>query len=631
MAAAEVPTAMARVCSTLDEVADALDAMGAPHVVKDDGLAAGKGVVVTDDREAALDHARACLAKQDGRVVVEEFLDGPEVSLFCLCDGSTVIPLAPAQDFKRVGDGDAGPNTGGMGAYSPLDWAPASLVDELVSRVAQPTVDEMARRGTPFVGVLYLGLALTSRGPRVIEFNARFGDPETQVVLARLRTPLGGLLLAAARGQLDRVGALSWATNHAVTVVVAAAQLPRHAAHRRPHHGPRGGHRGPRHLRPPRRHRARHRRHAGLGGRSGAVRGGGGGEPHPGARTRLRGGRPDRARGLAPPHRHRPGRRARRAPRRLTASPRLLARAAPETGRSGPETVRGGQQVGGGRAQSPRRAAAQPTTPTAADAAITTAKSAPGRSGSCQAIAAPVAAIAAACATDAMRLDAAVMRPWSATGASARSWVDNVGDTTPMPSPATPQSTRPGDDRQHVDTRQRRPRDPDGDEGEADAQPSHRSDPSLDHVEPVQLRSRRPAQAGHREAGAGRRRSEPVDRREHERDEAARRAERRRDEPAQRHQRRYAAGEPQRPGRQHRPGRRSEDGQPGDDQCGAEDAVRPRSAQERATRGERGQAHGGERRPRVRHGAPGPTTRSRPPAPPRRSAVRGAGGGRRGR
>ena len=134
MAAADVPTAMARVCTTLDEVADALDALGAPHVVKDDGLAAGKGVVVTEDRAEALAHAEACLAKEGGVVVIEEFLDGPEVSLFCLCDGSTVIPLAPAQDFKRVGDGDQGPNTGGMGAYSPLDWAPASLVDELVTQ-----------------------------------------------------------------------------------------------------------------------------------------------------------------------------------------------------------------------------------------------------------------------------------------------------------------------------------------------------------------------------------------------------------------------------------------------------------------------------------------------------------------
>ncbi len=157
MAAADVPTALAHVCGTLDEVTDALDALGAPHVVKDDGLAAGKGVVVTDDRAEALAHAEACLAKDGGRVVIEEFLDGPEVSLFCLCDGSTVVPLAPAQDFKRVGDDDRGPNTGGMGAYSPLDWAPASMVDELVSRVAQPTIDEMHRRGTPFVGVLFIG------------------------------------------------------------------------------------------------------------------------------------------------------------------------------------------------------------------------------------------------------------------------------------------------------------------------------------------------------------------------------------------------------------------------------------------------------------------------------------------
>ncbi len=226
MAAADVPTAMARVCTDLDEVADALDTLGAPHVVKDDGLAAGKGVVVTDDRDEALAHARACLAKDGGTVVIEEFLDGPEVSLFCLCDGGTVVPLAPAQDFKRVGDGDEGPNTGGMGAYSPLDWAPASMVDELVSRVARPTVEEMARRGTPFVGVLYIGVAITSRGPRVIEFNARFGDPETQVVLARLQTPLGGLLRAAAAGSLDTVGPLNWSGEHAVTVVVASHGYP---------------------------------------------------------------------------------------------------------------------------------------------------------------------------------------------------------------------------------------------------------------------------------------------------------------------------------------------------------------------------------------------------------------------
>ena len=226
MAAAEVPTALAHVCTTADEVASALDAFGAPYVVKDDGLAAGKGVVVTKSRSQALAHAVQCLAKPDGRIVVEEFLDGPEVSLFCVTDGTTVLPLAPAQDFKRVADNDEGPNTGGMGAYSPLDWAPPTLVQDVVDRVAQPTVDEMRRRGTPFVGVLYVGLALTSRGLRVIEFNARFGDPETQVVLARLVTPLGGLLLAAAVGKLDELGPLRWRPEHAVTVVVASKGYP---------------------------------------------------------------------------------------------------------------------------------------------------------------------------------------------------------------------------------------------------------------------------------------------------------------------------------------------------------------------------------------------------------------------
>ncbi len=226
MAAAGVPTALSRLCATGDEVADALDAFGAPHVVKDDGLAGGKGVVVTDDREQALAHAAACLARPGARVVVEQFLDGPEVSLFCLTDGTTVVPLAPAQDFKRVGDGDTGPNTGGMGAYSPLPWAPPGLAEDVVQRVALPVVREMARRGTPFAGVLYCGLALTSRGVQVIEFNARFGDPETQVVLARLATPLAGLLLAAATGTLADAPPLRWHDAAAVTVVVAAAGYP---------------------------------------------------------------------------------------------------------------------------------------------------------------------------------------------------------------------------------------------------------------------------------------------------------------------------------------------------------------------------------------------------------------------
>lgn len=226
MAAAEVPTALAHVCTTIAEVEDALDALGAPHVVKQDGLAAGKGVVVTDDRAAAVEHARACLAKEGDAVVVEAFLDGPEVSIFCVTDGTCVVALPPAQDFKRVGDGDVGANTGGMGAYSPLDWAPEGLADEVVARVAQPTIDEMRRRGTPFVGALYVGLALTSRGMRVVEFNCRFGDPDGQVAIARLRTPFGRLLLAAATGDLDGIGPLRVGAEHAVTVVVAAAGYP---------------------------------------------------------------------------------------------------------------------------------------------------------------------------------------------------------------------------------------------------------------------------------------------------------------------------------------------------------------------------------------------------------------------
>ncbi|MGA1089541.1 MAG: phosphoribosylamine--glycine ligase [Candidatus Nanopelagicales bacterium] len=225
MAAAGVPTARPAVCWTLDEVDAALDDLGAPYVVKDDGLAAGKGVVVTDDRAAALDHARACL-DAGSAVVIEEYLDGPEVSLFAVTDGVTVVPLQPAQDFKRALDGDAGPNTGGMGSYSPLTWAPADLVDETMRTVLQPTVDEMRRRGTPFTGLLYAGLALTSKGLRVVEFNARFGDPETQVVLARLDSPLASLLHAAATGTLAELEPMQWSDDAAVCVVIAAQGYP---------------------------------------------------------------------------------------------------------------------------------------------------------------------------------------------------------------------------------------------------------------------------------------------------------------------------------------------------------------------------------------------------------------------
>nr|WP_181309742.1 phosphoribosylamine--glycine ligase [Nocardioides campestrisoli] len=221
MAAAEVPTARSRVCESPEEAAAALDELGAPYVVKDDALAAGKGVVVTNDRAEALAHAAAC-----GRVVVEEFLDGPEVSLFAVCDGGIAQPLQPAQDFKRIFDGGLGPNTGGMGAYSPLPWAPADLVPTVMAEVVQPTLDEMARRGTPFRGCLYVGLALTSAGPRVIEFNCRFGDPDVQPVLALLDSGLGELLLAAARGELDRVPAPRFREGASVSVVMASAGYP---------------------------------------------------------------------------------------------------------------------------------------------------------------------------------------------------------------------------------------------------------------------------------------------------------------------------------------------------------------------------------------------------------------------
>nr|MDT0659851.1 phosphoribosylamine--glycine ligase [Micromonospora sp. DSM 115978] len=227
MHAAGVPTARAYPiddAASVDgaaRVGRALDEFGPPYVVKDDGLAAGKGVVVTDDRSAALAHAAAC-----GRVVIEEFLAGPEVSLFVVTDGEAAVPLLPAQDFKRIGDGDTGPNTGGMGAYAPLPWAPPGLVDEVLTTIARPTLAELRRRGTPFSGLLYVGLALTGAGTRVIEFNARFGDPETQAVLALLETPLGGLLRAAATGTLADHPPLRWRAGSAVTVVLASAGYP---------------------------------------------------------------------------------------------------------------------------------------------------------------------------------------------------------------------------------------------------------------------------------------------------------------------------------------------------------------------------------------------------------------------
>jgi phosphoribosylamine---glycine ligase len=221
MAEAGIATAASFTCRTAAEADQALAAFGPPYVVKDDALAAGKGVLVTADLEAARAHARACAT-----VVIEEFLDGPEVSLFAVTDGVTAVPLLPVQDFKRARDGDQGPNTGGMGAYAPLPWAPADLAGQAMDRVIQPAIDAMARRGTPYRGLLYAGLALTSAGPRVIEFNARFGDPETQVVLDRLASPLGPLLHAAATGGLAGVEQPKWRPGSAVAVVIAAEGYP---------------------------------------------------------------------------------------------------------------------------------------------------------------------------------------------------------------------------------------------------------------------------------------------------------------------------------------------------------------------------------------------------------------------
>ncbi len=230
MDAAGVPTGRAVRAVDLPTVEAALDDYGAPYVVKADGLAAGKGVIVTSDREAAITHAATYLAT--GAVLVEEFLSGPEVSLFFLSDGDHVLPLSPAQDFKRLRDGDEGPNTGGMGAYSPLPWlddrfgSEADFVDQVTREIAEPVIRQMDAEGTPFIGLLYAGLILTEQGVKVIEFNARFGDPETQVVLPRLIDPLSELLLAAASGTLEDRPRPAFAEAAAVTVVLASEGYP---------------------------------------------------------------------------------------------------------------------------------------------------------------------------------------------------------------------------------------------------------------------------------------------------------------------------------------------------------------------------------------------------------------------
>ena len=230
MAAAGVRTAASETVDSPAHLDAALDrfgpAAGQPAwVVKDDGLAAGKGVVVTADRAEARAHA-ATLLDSGHPVLLESFLDGPEVSLFCLVDGATVVPLVAAQDFKRVADGDTGPNTGGMGAYAPLPWLPESVESAIVHDVVEPVAAEMVRRGCPFSGLLYAGLAITSDGPAVVEFNCRFGDPETQAVLALLTSPLGTVLYATAAGTLADVAPLQWDDGYAVTVVLAAENYP---------------------------------------------------------------------------------------------------------------------------------------------------------------------------------------------------------------------------------------------------------------------------------------------------------------------------------------------------------------------------------------------------------------------
>ena len=230
MAAAGVRTAASETVDSPALLDAALDrfgpAVGQPAwVVKDDGLAAGKGVVVTADRDTARAHAAELL--DDGHpVLLESYLDGPEVSLFCLVDGATVVPLLPAQDFKRVGDGDTGLNTGGMGAYAPLPWLPASVTAGIVAQVVAPVAAELVARGCPFSGLLYAGLAITSQGPAVVEFNCRFGDPETQAVLALLETPIGGVLYATATGTLAELEPLRWEDGFAVAVVLAAENYP---------------------------------------------------------------------------------------------------------------------------------------------------------------------------------------------------------------------------------------------------------------------------------------------------------------------------------------------------------------------------------------------------------------------
>ncbi|HEX2102116.1 MAG TPA: phosphoribosylamine--glycine ligase [Solirubrobacteraceae bacterium] len=231
MAVAGVPTAAWTPVDDIDAGMAAIDRY--PVVLKFDGLAAGKGVVIAEDEPAAHVALHEFLIEQrfgPGRVVVEEHLVGEELSLLALCDGESAVAMAPAQDYKRIFDGDEGPNTGGMGSYSPVAGVDDQLVDEIARTVHQPVVDELRRRGTPFHGILYAGLMLTADGPRVLEFNVRFGDPETQAVLPRLRSDLLDLLQRAATPQGLRGAELEWDSRWAVTVVLASAGYPASAS-----------------------------------------------------------------------------------------------------------------------------------------------------------------------------------------------------------------------------------------------------------------------------------------------------------------------------------------------------------------------------------------------------------------
>ena len=225
-----IPTGNFAVCSTAAEVEKAIDFFHAPIVVKADGLAAGKGVIICTSRHTAVETARGLftgtlLGEATHQVVIEEFLEGDEISFLCLSDGTHVVPLVPAQDHKRIGEGDTGPNTGGMGVYSTDELLDHAMTEWIMHHIAEPTIRGMAEEGAPFAGVLYCGLMMTARGPQVLEFNARFGDPETQALLVRLDSDLLEALEACIDGNLDQT-TLRWSPGASACVVTSSAGYP---------------------------------------------------------------------------------------------------------------------------------------------------------------------------------------------------------------------------------------------------------------------------------------------------------------------------------------------------------------------------------------------------------------------